>query len=85
MSIALLIYKDVLTKVLFCLSECPDGSFGPGCAPCLPKKYGRFCASTCYCSVELCNAVTGCSEGKLVLNLYLKRWGYIYPEHKCKY
>nr|XP_022310108.1 uncharacterized protein LOC111115606 [Crassostrea virginica] len=46
--------------------ECPDGSFGPGCAPCLPKKYGRFCASTCYCSVELCNAVTGCSEEKTI-------------------
>nr|XP_022308088.1 platelet endothelial aggregation receptor 1-like [Crassostrea virginica] len=44
--------------------ECPDGHFGPGCIhSCPPKQYGRFCRSTCNCSAEQCNAITGCNMG----------------------
>ena len=59
--------KTFLLKVSFYFSECPIGYIGLRCSQrCPTPKYGRFCLSTCSCSTEQCNAITGCSEGKFV-------------------
>ena len=68
-STALFMIWKQFNKVLFCSSECPYGSFGPGCMPCPSKHYGRYCERTCNCSVEQCNIINGCQEGKFVLIL----------------
>ena len=63
----MLCQKHLSNLKTFYFSECPIGYIGLRCSQrCPTTKYGRFCSSTCTCSAEQCNSITGCNEGKFV-------------------
>ena len=62
---------------IFSLSECPPGYRGIDCKfPCYPPYYGAHCRQMCQCSMDLCDAVSGCkitsTTGKPEYYLYNK-------------